>query len=214
MQDFINGIAVQFNTGGIFMWVILIVFAFACAAALERFIFYAIICRSNGVKMAAEVARALNSGNVDEAKKIVCCRTSPVDVLLRTAVELYAAGMKYDEICEGVEETAIRELPRMSQRLNYLSLFANIATLLGLLGTISGLQTAFSSLAAVEAAQKATMLARGISEAMNTTAFGLIVAVPCMILYTIFTNLRDRRVKDIDEAVVRMLNYLKKKLSS
>jgi biopolymer transport protein ExbB/TolQ len=213
MPDSIKAIALWFNTGGIFMWVILVVFAFAIAASVERFIFYVILCRSNGVKMAADVARALNGDNLDEAKKIVCCRKSPVDVLLGTAVELYGAGMKHEEIREGVEETAIRELSRMSQRLNYLSLFANIATLLGLLGTISGLQVAFSSLSSVEAANKATMLARGISEAMNTTAFGLVVAVPCMVLYTIFANLRDRRIKDIDEAVVRMLNYLKRKLS-
>ena len=99
----------------------------------------------------------------------------------------------------------------MSQRLNYLSLFANIATLLGLLGTIAGLQVSFSSLVAVEAAKKATMLAQGISQAMNTTAFGLIVAVPCMILYTILFNKQQALTKDLDEAVVRLLNYMKKK---
>jgi biopolymer transport protein ExbB/TolQ len=99
----------------------------------------------------------------------------------------------------------------MTQRLNYLSLFANVATLLGLLGTIGGLQVSFSSLAAAEAAKKATMLAAGISQAMNTTAFGLIVAVPCMIMYTALSNKRDRLLKDLDEAVVRLTNYLKRR---
>jgi biopolymer transport protein ExbB/TolQ len=207
----VEGVARAFNAGGQFMWIILAVLAFAVAVAIERLIFYTFVCKTRGVKMAADVARALNSGKMDDAKKIVCCRRAPVDILLRTAVELYGAGMKADEIREGVEEAAVRELPRMSQRLNYLSLFANIATLLGLLGTISGLQVAFSSLTAVEAARKATMLAQGISEAMNTTFFGLVVAVPCMILYTVLTNIRDRRVKDLDEAVVKILNYLKKK---
>jgi biopolymer transport protein ExbB/TolQ len=163
--------------------------------------------------MTADIARALNADNLAEARKLVSRRNSPVDILLRTSVELYAAGMKHDEIREGVEETAIRELPRLTQRLNYLSLFANIATLLGLLGTITGLQVAFGSLTSVEAAKKAAMLAAGISEAMNTTAFGLIVAVPCMVLYTALSNIRDRKLKDIDESVVRVLNYLKKKLS-
>jgi biopolymer transport protein ExbB/TolQ len=213
MEALVKSTAVWFNTGGIFMWVILIVFAFACAAALDRLIFFLFVCRSNGVRMTAEIARALNADKVDEAKKIVSKRNSPVDILLRTAVELFAAGMKHDEIREGVEETAIRELPRLSSRLNYLSLFANIATLLGLLGTITGLQTAFGSLSSVEAAKKAAMLAAGISEAMNTTAFGLIVAVPCMVLYTALSNIRDRKLKDIDESVVRVLNYLKRKLA-
>jgi biopolymer transport protein ExbB/TolQ len=213
MEEFVKSTALWFNTGGIFMWVILIVFAFACAAALERAVFYMFVCRSNGVKITADIARALNADKVDEAKKIVSRKNSPVDILLRTAVELYAAGMKHEEIREGVEETAIRELPRMSMRLNYLSLFANIATLLGLLGTITGLQVAFGSLTSVEAAKKAAMLAAGISEAMNTTAFGLIVAVPCMVLYTALSNIRDRKLKDLDEAVVRVLNYLKRKQS-
>jgi biopolymer transport protein ExbB/TolQ len=208
-----ESVARQFNAGGPFMWVILAVFAVACAVVIERLIFYLILCRTKGVRTAARVATALNNDNIEEAKKIVCCHKAPVDVLLRTAVELYASGMKADDIRDGVEEAAIRELPKMSQRLNYLALFANVATLLGLLGTIAGLQVSFSSLAAVEAAQKATMLARGISQAMNTTAFGLIVAVPCMIMYTSLSNLRERLVKDLDEAVVRMMNYLKKKAS-
>ena len=103
------------------------------------------------------------------------------------------------------------QLPRIGQRLNYISLCANIATLLGLLGTISGLQMSFGSIASVEAAKKATMLAQGISVAMNTTAFGLIVAVPCMIMYTVFSNMQQVRVKDIDQSIVRLMNYLKKR---
>lgn len=205
-------VAVKFNEGGIFMWVILVVFGIACAIVIERFVFYFIICRSNGTRLVAEIAKALNQNNVAEAKKIVCCHKAPVDVLLRTAVERYDSGMKVEDIQEGVEEAAIKELPKMSQRLNYLSLFANVSTLLGLLGTIAGLQVSFTSLAAVEAAKKATMLAKGISQAMNTTAFGLIVAIPCMVMYTILSNLKDRYVKDIDESVVKLMNYMKKKL--
>jgi biopolymer transport protein ExbB/TolQ len=121
--------------------------------------------------------------------------------------------MSPDAVQEGVEEAAIRELPKLSERLNYLALFANIATLLGLLGTIAGLQVSFSSLASVEAAKKATMLAKGISQAMNTTAFGLIVAVPCMIFYTMLNNKQQRLTKELDETVVKTVNLIKKKTS-
>lgn len=204
-------VAQKFNDGGPFMWVILVVLAAACAIAIERLIFYFVICNTNGAKLAADVAGALNNGNVEQAKKAASGKGAPVNVLFQTALGRYAAGMKIDDIQDAVEETAIKELPRMSQRLNYLSLFANIATLLGLLGTIAGLQVSFSSLAAVEAARKATMLAKGISQAMNTTAFGLIVAVPCMMAYTVFSNKQQALTKDLDEAVLRLLNYLKKK---
>jgi len=126
-------------------------------------------------------------------------------------VEAYAGGLAYEDIQEDVDEAAIKEMPRMTQRLNYLSLFANIGTLLGLLGTIVGLQDMFRSLAAVEAEKKAAMLASGISQAMNATAFGLIVAIPCMVMYTTLYNKQQQITKDLDEALVRLLNYFKKK---
>lgn len=207
----IEVLATKFNDGGPFMWVILVVLAAAVAIVLERFIFYFIICNINGVKLVADVAKSLNNNKVEEAKNTACCKKAPINTLISTAIERYGAGMTMDDIQEGVDETAIKEVPKMSQRLNYLSLFANVATLLGLLGTIAGLQVSFTSLAAVEAAKKATMLAQGISQAMNTTAFGLIVAVPCMIFYTILSNKQQAMTKDLDEAVVRLLNYMKKR---
>lgn len=204
-------IATGFKQGGIFMWPILIVLAIACAIIIERFVYYYLICRINGNKLVADIAKALNGNNIEEAKQKVFRRKIPVYVLMQTALQRYADGMSSEEIQEGVDETAIKEVPKLPQRLNYLSLFANIATLLGLLGTISGLQSSFKSLASVEAAKKAVMLASGISEAMNTTAFGLMVAIPCMILYTILYNKQQALTKDLDQTVVRLLNYLKKK---
>jgi biopolymer transport protein ExbB/TolQ len=204
-------LAAKFNEGGPFMWVILVVLAVACAIVIERIIFYFILCNINGARLMADVAKALNSNKVDEAKKIAGRSSAPISRLFQIALERFGQGMSIDDIQESVDEAAIKELPRMSQRLNYLSLFANIATLLGLLGTIAGLQVSFTSLVAVEAAKKATMLAQGISQAMNTTAFGLIVAVPCMILYTMFYNKQQALTRDLDESVVRLLNYMKKK---
>ncbi|MBD3345613.1 MAG: hypothetical protein GF401_11175 [Chitinivibrionales bacterium] len=209
----IETLAKHFNAGGPFMWIILVVLAVALAVLIERLIFYFIICHGNGARLVAEIARALNNNKTEEAKKAVCCKKGPLSILLRTAVERFESGMTIDDIREGVEETAIKEMPKMSQRLNYLALFANIATLLGLLGTITGLQLSFSSLASVEASKKAALLAQGISQAMNTTAFGLTVAVPCMVFYTMLNNKQQQLTKDLDESVVKVLNYMKKKLS-
>jgi biopolymer transport protein ExbB len=206
----IQTIATFFNSGGPFMWVILIVLAISTAVVLERVFFYFVICRVSGPSLVATVASALRAGNQDEAKKAVAKGGAPIIVLLRTAVDRFCAGMAVHDIEEGIEEAAIIEMPKMIQRLNYLSLFANIATLLGLLGTISGLQASFSSLAAVEASKKATMLAAGIAEAMNCTAFGLIVAVPCMITYTWLYNKQTQLTKMVDDSVVKTLNFMKK----
>jgi biopolymer transport protein ExbB/TolQ len=162
--------------------------------------------------LVADVAKALNANDVAAAKKAVSKRRAPMNVLMQTAVERFGAGMSFEDIQKGVDQSAIREMPRMTQRLNYLSLFANIGTLLGLLGTIVGLQAMFSSLAAVEAEKKAAMLASGIAQAMNATAFGLIVAVPCMVAYTALYNKQQQITRDLDEAVVRLLDYLEKKL--
>jgi biopolymer transport protein ExbB len=207
----IHSVAAWFNGGGTFMWAILAVLAFGVAISLERAIFYYFVCRAHGSRMVADIARTLNNDNsTDKALKLLS-GSSPVTVLLRTALDRFAAGMSITEIQEGLEETAIQEMPRLSERLNYLVLFANIATLLGLLGTITGLQVAFSSLGSVEASKKAAMLASGISELMVCTAFGLMVAIPCMISYTFLHNKELRLTKDLDESVVKLMNYLKKK---
>ncbi|HLV32308.1 MAG TPA: MotA/TolQ/ExbB proton channel family protein [Chitinispirillaceae bacterium] len=206
----INTVAGWFNAGGPFMWVITVVLALASAVTFERLLFYYIICSTKGTVLVSSIAGALNEKREDLALSYVKTGKSPLVILIRTALERFNSGMSIEEVQEGVEETAIKQIPRYTQRLNYLSLFANIATLLGLLGTISGLMISFSSLAAVEASRKAMMLADGISQAMITTAFGLIVAVPCMVLYTFLFNKQNRLIKDLDESVVKFVNYLKK----
>jgi biopolymer transport protein ExbB/TolQ len=206
----VHYVAQWFNGGGAFMWAILAVLAFAVAVVVERMIFYYIVCRTRGTRLVAAAARALNSGKADEAAAAVAGK-APVNVMLTTALDRFGAGMNATDIQEGLEEVAIQEVPRLPERLNYLVLFANIATLLGLLGTITGLQLAFSSLGTVEASKKAAMLAAGISELMVCTAFGLMVAIPCMVAYTFLNNKCTRLTKDLDESVVKFMNYLKKK---
>ncbi len=208
----IDSLATWFEGGGTYMWVILAVLAVGVAVVIERMIFYYVICAGNGRRMVADIAKALNENRVNDAKTVVSSK-APLQSLLRIAVDRYSENMSIDEIQEGVEELSISQVPRFTKRLNYLALFANIATLVGLLGTISGLQLSFSSLVSVEASKKAAMLAKGISEFMTCTAFGLIVAVFCMVFYTILSNKQNQLVKDLDESVVKCMNYLKKKRS-
>ena len=109
------------------MWAILAVLAFAVAVVVERLIFYYHTCRVPGTRMVADIARHLNGNDMETAGQ-AAAGSAPVSVLLRTALERFGAGMNHSEIQEGIEEASIKELPRLSERLNYLVLFANIAS--------------------------------------------------------------------------------------
>jgi biopolymer transport protein ExbB/TolQ len=195
------------------MWVLLFFAACAAAVAIERMIFLYFVCPRDTSGLVDRLKAALGEGKGADAAKILQGKGSPTLALLHVAVDSYNAGYAAGDIQEDVEESAISQIHRFSVRLNYLSLFANVSTLIGLLGTITGLMQSFTSLATVDAAQKASMLASGISQAMITTAAGLIVAVPCMVVYTVFSNRQSVLVKDLDESTVRLLNFIKKKKS-
>ena len=201
----------MFNDGGSFMWVILGVMAVACAVVLERGSYLFIYCRGNSYNIVNKMITALEQGKPEAARLVVAKRSSPMFVVFRTALDRYVTGAKPDRIMERVEKTAIHEVPRISRRINYLSLLANVSTLMGLLGTILGLQTSFGSLAAADVSQKASLLASGTAEAMNTTAFGLIVAMTCMVMYTVLNNRHQVILKEIDEGVAHFIDTIKEK---
>ncbi len=202
-----------FTEGGTFMWIILGVGAFALAVIAERLFFYFLACRGNTRKLVGDLARAIGENDLKKASNLVEKGRSPVHRLLNVAVQRYKKGLAYSDIEQGVEEHAIKEIPRFSDRLSSLGMFANIATLTGLLGTIFGLQVSFNSLKLAEGAEKATALANGIAQAMNTTAMGLMVAIPCMIAFTQLSGIQARKTEDLDEATVRVLNIMEKKIA-
>ena len=205
----VQSIATWFNSGGPFMWVILTVLAVATAVVIERFLYFFIICAPDASGLTRKVTASLDECRTGETLTLLKKHRIPLFNLLRIAVERFHAGAPIEQIQEGIEEASIKEIPKIGKRLSYLSLFANMSTLVGLLGTIAGLQKSFGSLASVDAAQKAAMLSAGIAQAMNTTAFGLIVAVPCMMLYTLFSNKQQSLINDIDDAVVRVVNTMR-----
>ena len=209
MEKYINDFAVFFNDGGEFMWVISVVFAFAIAIVIERVIFMYVVCRGNPSLRALDAAKAIEK-NDEKAILAISKRSDPLSILLFGAIKKFKNGTPIDEIREGLEEDAILQIPRIYARINYLSLVANAATLLGLLGTIQGLQLSFGSLGELEAAEKAAALSRGISLALNTTAIGLVVAIACMFSYTFLSNKKQKLINAIDDATVRFMNFLAK----
>ena len=209
-----ESIARYFSAGGPVMWPILAVLGCALAVIIERLHFYFVTCRDDSAPLVAAAARALNAGQPDLALRAVAARRAPLNSILHAALKRYRDGFSMTEIRQAVDEAAIREVPRLAARLGLLSTFANVATLAGLLGTIFGLQQAFTSLAATDASAKAAVLAAGISQAMNTTSFGLMVAIPCLIAHALLSNLQAGRAEDLDAGAVRLLNYLDNRLAA
>ncbi len=196
-----------FQAGGPMMWVILTVAAFALAVIVERLTFYLRTAADQADQLGATTTRQINDNEIPAALVALGETGGPARRLMRRATESAWEGLAAADIRQSVEELAMREMPRYGRRLNYLAMLANVATLAGLLGTIFGLQQSFGSLAIAEAADKSSVLAAGISQAMNTTAFGLMVAMPCLAVHARLTSLAEHRTEDCDAAVVKLLNF-------
>lgn len=203
-----ENIARFFQEGGVWMYMLAGVSAIAIAVTLERLIYYYIHCRVNAKALLTQVTRLVRNGEVEKSRKICASMKNPLAVILESALWHFVQNESDQEIQNAVDEVGLRELPKIQKRTHYLSLFANISTLMGLLGTIFGLQTAFKALATADPSQKAAVLAKGISMAMNTTAMGLVVAIPCMIIYSILGAKANNIIEEVDESAVRLLNFL------
>jgi biopolymer transport protein ExbB/TolQ len=126
--------------------------------------------------------------------------------ILAYGLSRLGTARRRDDIEKAMEESLLETLPRIEKRTHYLATFANIATLLGLLGTIIGLIKAFTAVAAANPAEKADMLSASISVAMNTTAFGLMVAIPLLLAHTVLQSKTTEIVDSLEMAAVKFLN--------
>lgn len=197
-----------FQEGGVWMYILAGVSAFAIAVSLERLCYYYIHCRINAKALLTKITRLVRNGEIEKSRKICASMKNPLATILESALWHFIQNEADQEIQNAVDEIGLRELPKIQRRTHYLSLFANISTLMGLLGTIFGLQQAFLALATADPSQKAAVLAKGISIAMNTTAMGLIVAIPCMVMFSVLGAKANTLIEEIDESSVRLLNFL------
>ena len=136
---------------------------------------------------------------------------STVSQLLGMGLAVQGAVRRRDDIEIAMEETMMEIIPQLEKRTPYVALTSNIATLLGLLGTIMGLIQAFTAVANANPAEKADLLSASISVAMNTTAFGLMVAIPLLVVHTILTAKTGEIVDSLEMASVKALNVISKK---
>ena len=208
-MDVINSIIKFFQTGGLFMYPILIVFAFGLAIAVERYI------KLHRVKLANramwdKLHPVLAEGDFETARTMTEENDSTISHLLNAGLELQGAVRRRDDIEIAMEETMMEIIPQLEKRTPYVALFSNISTLLGLLGTIMGLIEAFTAVANANPAEKADLLSASISVAMNTTAFGLMAGIPLLIVYVVLTAKTGEIVDSLEMASVKTLSIITK----
>ncbi len=202
-----GAIAEAFRTGGIWMYLILGVSIFAIGIAIERFIFLFFKYNINAEAFYAQVQKLVMANKNDQAIKL--CNAAPSAALPKVVkAGLMRANKGEVEIQNAIEEASLEVVPRIQKRTNSLNALANIATLLGLLGTILGLIEAFEALEKATPENRQRLLARGIALAMNTTAFGLVVAIPSLIAHLILSGQTKRLLDEIDLYSVKLENLL------
>jgi biopolymer transport protein ExbB len=202
-----QGIAKAFSEGGLWMYAIIIPSVFVVGIVIERFIFLFFKFNINGNAFMQQIMKLVMANNIDRAIKL--CNAAPSAALARVVkAGLIKANKGELEISNSIEEASLEVVPQVQKRTLMLTQLANIATLMGLLGTIVGLIQAFAALEQAQPEQKAALLARGIAVAMNTTAFGLIVAIPSLAFYLIFAALTKKITDDIDLYSLKLENLL------
>ncbi len=206
-MGFFYAIVRFFQMGGFFMFPILVVLAVGLAIAFERWVQLNRAQEANK-KTWDGLYPALIKGEFDKARELVDKDTSGMAQMLGTGLARQGAVRRREDIEIAMEESMMEIIPELEKRTPYLALFSNIATLFGLLGTIMGLIQAFASVATASPAEKAALLAASISEAMNCTAFGLMTAIPLLLLHARLTTTTGRIVNGLEMASVKALNTI------
>jgi biopolymer transport protein ExbB len=196
-----------FQDGGLFMYPIVLVFAIGAAIAIERWVFLSLSGTRNRMVW-NKLAPMLKAGNYKQAHGVVSSSKTAMAQILSYGLNRVRNARRRDDIEKAMEESLMEVVPRLEKRTHYLATFANIATLLGLLGTIIGLIRAFTAVSAANPAEKADLLSASISVAMNTTAFGLMVAIPLLLLHALLQTKTTELVDSLEMASVKFLNSI------
>lgn len=201
------------QSGWLFMWILLLFGIFMVAIAVERIYYVIVRSNINAPRFMSEIRKLVKAG--DYKKAIALCTAAKDKALAQVVL----AGLKkvyeteahdFRSLQNAVDEGTLEVLPKLQERTNFLSMIANVSTLVGLMGTIYGLIDAFRAVSApgIDATMKALMLASGISVAMNTTFLGLFIAVPAIIAYTFVNNKTLKIIDEIDEHTVKLMNLI------
>lgn len=198
---------VALKQGAPFSFINMAVFGFAIAIVLERFVFLQTRYKVNTEEFMAQVKKLVQAGNVDRAVKL--CEAAPLPLLQVIKSGLTQMSRGEEIVIASMEEKMAEVVPDLEKRTPWLWTLANIATLIGLLGTIRGLIRAFQAVGLIQdPAQKTSILSAGIAEAMWNTFLGLLIAVTCMIFHLILHTMSKGNKNDLERAVMQIENLL------
>lgn len=193
--------------GGAFMYPIALVLLLGLAIALERWL-YLTRMRFSNASLWKQLEPLLASGNFRQAAQVSSQSGAPMAQVLNYGLARIQSAKRRDDIEKAMDESLMGIVPQFERRTHYLASFANVATLLGLLGTIIGLIQAFQAVGAANPAEKADLLSASISVAMNTTAFGLIVAIPLLMMHSVIQSKTTQLIDNLELASVKFLNSI------
>ncbi|MDN4502065.1 MotA/TolQ/ExbB proton channel family protein [Alteromonadaceae bacterium BrNp21-10] len=208
-MDFYNTIVRFFQEGGAFMLPIAIVLALGLAIALERWLFL-VSAKVTNRSAFKKIEPLLQQNKFDAVLAMGQSNKAPITRIISAGIQRLEHSMRRDDIEYAMEEGLMEATSRLEKRTAYLATLANISTLLGLLGTIIGLIAAFSAVASADPSEKASLLSQSISVAMNTTAFGLIAAIPLLGCHAILQTKTTEIMTSMEMAGVKFLNLLAK----
>jgi biopolymer transport protein ExbB/TolQ len=206
-MSFIDSIIAFLQNGGSFIYPIALVLVVGLAITIERWLYLSSTLRTNQ-KALGLLKTALKNGDIDAISEQAKKGSAPVLEVLSSGIARLSTVKRREDVEYAMEETIMEYMLRLEKRTPYLATLANIATLLGLLGTIMGLIAAFSAVANADPAEKANLLSSSISVAMNTTAFGLITAIPLILFHTSLMSKTAAIVDSLEMAGIKLLNSL------
>ncbi len=206
-MDLFGSLAKAYHDGGIGMHPILVSAVFVIAVLLDRIRVLYFSAAIDKDAFLRGLKKHVYSGDLDKAISFTASqKKTPLTSVIKAGLINVPKGEA--DVQAAMDEATLRESPRIERRTGYLAMLGNVATLLGLLGTIIGLIHAFGAVANANPADKATILAASISEAMNCTAFGLATAIPALVAYSLLQGRTQQMVDEINETAVAVLNLI------
>lgn len=196
-----------FQEGGFFMYPISLVLVVGIIIAVERYVYLTVAKRSNRTVF-DKLYSMIRGKDLNGALKYASQSDSAMGMMVGAGLQRLARKQSREEIEYAMEEGLLETMPRLEKRTQYLATLANVSTLLGLLGTIIGLIAAFTAVASADPAEKASLLSQSISVAMNTTAFGLIAAIPLLLIHSVLQTKTNEIVDSFEMAGVKVMNLI------
>lgn len=201
-----QGFAEFLEKGGTFMYINLVASVVVIAVIVDRSIFFLGKSSVNARAFLEQIRKLVVANNVDRAVKLCSATSAPVAQVAKAGLQRMHRGEI--AIAQSMEEALVDVTPMLKKRIQVLWSLANIATLVGLLGTVTGLIKAFGAVSAAKPEERTALLAHGISEALNNTAMGLGIAVTCIVAHAVLSAASKKQVADLEAFSLKLENLL------